>query len=387
MPKQTRFKTKYAGVTYSEGRRADGQVERIYYIRYRRDGKLIEEKAGRQYQDDMTPARAAGIRARKIEGDELSNREQREQEIEKQKAEESKWTVDRLWNQYKTDNSTIKGLRIDEYRYKKFILPAFREKEPQDLIPLDVDRVRVKMQKTQKPKTVSNVLELLRRIIKYGERKLLIPRLAFTIELPQVFNEKTEDLLSGELAELLHAIDENSHLPGAQMMSLALFTGMRRGELFKLQWRDIDFERGFISLRDPKGGPDQKIPLNESARGIFDSIGQGTGFVFPGRAGAQRTSIRTQINRIKKEARLPKDFRPLQGLRHVYASMLASSGQVDLYTLQKLLTHKSPQMTQRYAHLRDEALRNASDLAGDIIGAIRAKNGEPVVQLLKKGDK
>ena len=50
--------------------------------------------------------------------------------------------------------------------------------------------------------------------------------------------------------------------------------------------------------------------------------------------------------------------------------MLASSGRVDLYTLQKLLTHKSPAMTQRYAHLRDEALRQASDLAGDIIAGI-----------------
>ena len=47
--------------------------------------------------------------------------------------------------------------------------------------------------------------------------------------------------------------------------------------------------------------------------------------------------------------------------------MLASSGSVDLYTLQKLLTHKSPQMTQRYAHLRDAALQKASGLAGDLI--------------------
>jgi site-specific recombinase XerD len=62
-----------------------------------------------------------------------------------------------------------------------------------------------------------------------------------------------------------------------------------------------------------------------------------------------------------------KGFRPLHGLRHVYASMLASSGKVDMYTLQKLLTHKSPQMTQRYAHLRDEALRRAADLAGELI--------------------
>jgi integrase len=47
--------------------------------------------------------------------------------------------------------------------------------------------------------------------------------------------------------------------------------------------------------------------------------------------------------------------------------MLASSGRVDIATLQKLITHKSPQMTQRYAHLRDEALRKASELAGSLI--------------------
>jgi site-specific recombinase XerD len=87
---------------------------------------------------------------------------------------------------------------------------------------------------------------------------------------------------------------------------------------------------------------------------------------------------------IRKEAGLPKDFRPLHGLRHVYASMLASSGQVDLYTLQKLLTHKSSVMTQRYAHLRDEALRRASDLAGDLIG--QAMNGKRP-QVLNGGKK
>ena len=57
----------------------------------------------------------------------------------------------------------------------------------------------------------------------------------------------------------------------------------------------------------------------------------------------------------------------MHGLRHTYASMLASSGKVDMYTLQKLLTHKSPVMTQRYAHLRDDTLKRASNLAGDII--------------------
>jgi site-specific recombinase XerD len=80
--------------------------------------------------------------------------------------------------------------------------------------------------------------------------------------------------------------------------------------------------------------------------------------------------ITKQVNRIKEAAGIPKEFRALHGLRHVYASMPASSGQVDLYTLQKLLTHKSAVMTQRYTHLRDEALRRASELAGDLISQI-----------------
>jgi integrase len=59
--------------------------------------------------------------------------------------------------------------------------------------------------------------------------------------------------------------------------------------------------------------------------------------------------------------------------------MLASSGKVDMYTLQKLLTHKSPQMTQRYAHLRDDALRRAADLAGELIQeAVNSKSNEAV---------
>jgi integrase len=54
----------------------------------------------------------------------------------------------------------------------------------------------------------------------------------------------------------------------------------------------------------------------------------------------------------------------------IWQSLATSTGQVDLYTLQKLLTHKNPAMTQRYAHLRDQALRQAADLAGDIIDKI-----------------
>ncbi len=65
--------------------------------------------------------------------------------------------------------------------------------------------------------------------------------------------------------------------------------------------------------------------------------------------------INKAVNKIKKATGLSEDFRPLHGLRHTYASMLASSDKDEIYTLQKLMTHESPDLTQRYAHLKDDA--------------------------------
>jgi integrase len=384
MPAQKRYKTKYPGVYYIHGKAVgSGKKERIYYIMYRKDGKQIDEKAGRQFQDDMTPARAAQVRTNRIQGKELSNKEQRKAEQVAKEAEGNRWTISRLWDEYKTNNPKLKGVVTDKNRFEKHIEPKFGGKEPEELIPLDVDRLRIRLLKSKAPGTVKNVLELLRRIINYGVKKKICPGIDFTIEMPQVDNNKTEDLTPEQLTKLLKAIDKDSNIQAANMMLLALFTGMRRGEMFKLKWNDINFNRGFIKITDPKGGPDQKIPLNDAARELLESHPRTRSqFVFPGRRGKQRTDIKHQVNRIKDDAGLPSDFRALHGLRHVYASMLASSGEVGMYTLQKLLTHKDPKMTQRYAHLRDDALKKASEVAGSIIKqASKTSNDKKVMNL------
>lgn len=67
-----RHKTKYPGVFYIEGRSTGaGRKERIYYIMYRKDGRKIEERVGRQFKDNMTPAKARKIRVECIEGKRL----------------------------------------------------------------------------------------------------------------------------------------------------------------------------------------------------------------------------------------------------------------------------------------------------------------------------
>ena len=375
-----RIKTNYPGVYYREAQRIGGKgTEKIYYVVFKKDGKMVEEKVGRQYVDDMTPARAAGIRAERIEGKRLSRKEIKAKKEALKKAAAERLTIKKLWEQYKSSRTVNKSLKTDESRYKKYIEPAFGKKEPKTIISLDIERLKRNLQKSLAPQTVKHVLNLLNWIVNYGVKNNLSEALPFQIKKPTVNNLKTEDLTSDQLSRLLTAIEASSHAYAGKIMKLALYTGMRRGEMFKLKWTDIDFERGFITLRDPKGGPDQKIPLNDAARDLLENHPKTVSpYVFPGRSGNQLTNISVPLNEIKKNAGLPEDFRPLHGLRHVYASMLASSGQVDMYTLQKLLTHKQPQMTQRYAHLRDETLKNASTLAADLIGLVVKRKQEDV---------
>jgi integrase len=173
------------------------------------------------------------------------------------------------------------------------------------------------------------------------------------------------------MAAFLRVLDEEPDQNAAAFIRLALFTGMRKGALMALQWTDIDFERGFITLQGEhaKNKKTERIPLSGPARGVLESVERtGSLYVFPGRGGGKRADFKKIALRVRDKAGLPADFRPLHGLRHTFASWLASSGAVDLYTLQKLLTHGSAQMTQRYAHLADEALQRAAAVAGELFG-------------------
>ena len=124
-----------------------------------------------------------------------------------------------------------------------------------------------------------------------------------------------------------------------------------------------------ITIINTKSGRDEHIPMNQSTHDLLKTHlihDLNPELVFPNKFGKRRVDIRKGIDRIKKRAGLPKEFRWMHGLRQVFASRLASSGRVDLYKIQKLLTHKSPQMIQRYAHLHNEFLREASELIDNI---------------------
>lgn len=361
-------KTKYPGVTFIEVINAAGKVEKSFYVTYRdpTTHRLKNISCGRSGRDDMTPARAAIIRAELIEGKRKTRKT-----LEEEAAANP--TIEQLWSRYREELKNPRTLATDKSNYKH-LAASFGHHSPKDLCTADLDALKTVLRKAGKSEqTIKHTLGLLRRIIRFGAKKGLCPlpdlsRLYF--DLPSIDNVKTENLTEQQIRQLLAALDADEDQIRAKLAKLALFTGMRRGALTGLEWRDLDFERNFLVLRgeNAKKGKTETIPMNAQARSLLLSIAPHpeSPYVFPGKNGRRLDSFKAFFSRIRKAANLPQGFRPLHGLRHTYASWLASSGEVDLYTLQKLLTHSSPEMAQRYAHLADSAMRRAAGVAAEI---------------------
>ena len=352
MPRQTRHSTEFSGVYFVEL----ANENKSFFIRYKRNGKSVEERAGRS-NEGWDAELAYLLRSERMSVIEFqAGNIQHGSDLKTGRH----WTFSKIFEKYLRLRPDLKGRENDIYRFKNYLEMVFADIAPEDVSHGDVERFRHDLQnKGLKPATVGHVLELLRRLANFAVKKNYCRGLSFKLEMPKVENQKTEDLSQHQLEKLLQVLEEEPDLQVSNLVRMALYTGMRRGELFELCWSDIDFHNKTITVRSGKKGQYPTIPMNEMAEKVLAEhahVPASSKFVFPGRNGKKRTECKRALLRIRKNAGLPEDFRLLQGLRHVYATMLVSSGKVDLETLQSLLTQKSPLMTQRYAHLLDQSV-------------------------------
>jgi len=283
---------------------------------------MVEEKAGSARRDSMTAAAANRLRSARIEGKSLSNEERRQEA----RAHNERWTISRLFQEYQATHPT-KSAVVDRSNFR-YLEKPFGDLEPQEIQPLAIDRLRVGLLKEKSPQTVKHVLALLLRLCRWGADKELCAPYAHKITMPRVNNKKIESLTDAQLARLLEVLETFHDRPVADMLRLMLFSGMRRGECFSLQWQDVDFAHGLIRIAAPKSGTPKAIPMNTKAREILSAHPRdgASEYVFPGRDGERRVDIRRPLAEIRKLADLPKSFRPCHGLRHLFASKLVSAG-------------------------------------------------------------
>ncbi len=223
--------------------------------------------------------------------------------------------------------------------------------------------------------TVNRELAILRHMLRLAEEWGYIAKVP-KIRLSKEPEGRLRFLSEDEIERLLVACEDRSRkspylLP---IVTIALNTGMRKGEILGLTWEHVDFARAVLLLEQTKNGRRREVPMN---RAVYDALqplyaaaraalptpapgkkaAEPAGLVFRKRQGdASWGSIRTAFEGACREAKIP-DFR-FHDLRHTCASWLVMKGR-SLKEVQELLGHREFTMTLRYAHLSPDRLRDA----------------------------
>lgn len=150
-----------------------------------------------------------------------------------------------------------------------------------------------------------------------------------------------------------------------ELIIFAIHTGMRRGEILGLTWAGVDFARRTVTVFRSKNGERRTIPMNQTVLDLlsekYAKRSSGSELVFASRTETllDGSNLRRGFTSALKAAKIENLH--FHDLRHTFATRLVQAG-VDLYKVQRLLGHKSPIMTQRYAHHFPESLRDGVEI-------------------------
>jgi integrase len=147
-----------------------------------------------------------------------------------------------------------------------------------------------------------------------------------------------------------------STIPDGLFKNLILFylyTGCRRGEALRLEWKDINMESERVTVGETKSGESRVIPINKELFKVLSSMDRNGNRLFPFNPWYVTHKFKQYIKRTK----IPVwEQLTIHSLRHTFASHLVMDG-TDLYSVSKLLGHSSVKVTEMYAHLAPDYLK------------------------------
>jgi len=238
------------------------------------------------------------------------------------------------------------------------LLTYFRGKPITALTPWLIEKYKLWRKERVKPATINRELSilshLLTKAIEWGHltdhpmKGGKVKKLPGETMRERILTPEEEARLLAEASEILRPL-----------VTLALDTGMRSGEILGLTWDRVDLHRAEILLTQTKNGRPRRIPLTDRAREILRAQATSptpAGLVFTRGNGEPLRSVREAFLGACQRAKLT-GLR-FHDLRHTFATRLATSA-VDIVTVQRLLGHQTLAMTQRYAHPTSADMRRA----------------------------
>ena len=231
----------------------------------------------------------------------------------------------------------------------------------QRIAQYDRDRVveKSKLGRPVTPSTVNRELAILRHLLRLAEEWGYIDKVP-KIRLAREPEGRLRFLAEDEIPRLLAACEAKTPKSPCLLpiVTMALHTGMRKGEILGLTWERVDFARGVVRLEQTKSGRRREIPMNQADYDALSALPgpRAEGYVFRKRDGRAWGNIRTAFEDACREVKV-EDFR-FHDLRHTCASWLVMKGR-SLKEVQEILGHREFTMTLRYAHLSPDRLREA----------------------------
>lgn len=157
-----------------------------------------------------------------------------------------------------------------------------------------------------------------------------------------------------ERKRLLEACKASSNMYLYPFVVLAISTGMRKGEILNLTWKDVDLERGRIVLQQTKNGDRRLVPAAglalELLKELHKNKDSSSELIFPSSTSKKPIDLRFAWEQALKLGKI-ENFRP-HDLRHCCASYLAMSG-ASLAEIAEVLGHRTLNMVKRYSHLSE----------------------------------
>ena len=197
-----------------------------------------------------------------------------------------------------------------------------------------------------KPSTVNRYFALLSKMFNLAiDNNLTSKNPVKNIKKLRENNYKVRFLTKTEEDSLYSAL-KNSPKYLSDIVTTALQTGMRKGEILNLKWSNIDFEFGFIELLETKSGKSRKIPISPKLKQVLDNIPRTCEYVF-NIAGEKIGDIKKCWNTAIRNAGIT-NFR-FHDLRHTVATRLIEKG-IDIVVVKEILGHADISTTMRYAH-------------------------------------
>ena len=255
-----------------------------------------------------------------------------------------------------TEKYLEKYHRIRDEHTVKRLLPVFGCLKLCELTTELVSDYRDGRLRTVKPATVYQELSFMRRMFNVARREWKWTKENPVADLSfAVGNKNARDrwLTIEEEKKLLECSTNPVWL--RTLLVFALHTGMRRGEILDLLWKDVDFFRKLVTVVKSKNGEKRGIPMSQTLYTTLKGMSKIVDIssrVFP----ISVRSLREAFDKTLKKAGI-EDFH-FHDLRHTFATRLVQNG-VDLYKVKELLGHKTLTMTMRYAHHYPESLRSS----------------------------